>query len=386
MVSNPNLEEQPTAKQLLKSVLLRKDHELIKQRTLDAYYFLRYLITLLKLFVPILLVVMPILVPLNYIDGRGQDLDPSSAESSETTKVMGLDTLDFGNISRSNTNRYVAHLVCALLVTAWFCYISYVEMCNYERESCINISQIFLKDAKYQDMLVSSLDGSFACSLDQKLQKRDKCLAKLESATMSLLRRDPLTFKSCARIEQCRTALCESENGVDEFIRGRILPLGGFCWIPKCKWCAIVKSSWHNIVWSNVGLAQWKRLLRSISVAIVLTMMIVLWAVPVSSTAALSQLDSLVRGDTARLFFERHPTWKTLASSVAGMLPGAALALMLRLLPPLLEVLSRIYGAQFRAEQAAFVQKILLHLSLYAGIPRRFFRFLLHSISKAVPV
>lgn len=44
-----------------------KDREIIKKCGLDAYFFLRYLQTLLVIFVPIALLVIPILIPINFI-------------------------------------------------------------------------------------------------------------------------------------------------------------------------------------------------------------------------------------------------------------------------------------------------------------------------------
>ncbi len=43
-----------------------KDREIIKKCGLDAYFFLRYLQTLLVIFIPIAVVVIPVLVPINY--------------------------------------------------------------------------------------------------------------------------------------------------------------------------------------------------------------------------------------------------------------------------------------------------------------------------------
>jgi len=96
------------------STLLRyKDREIIKKCGLDSYFFLRYLQTLLLIFIPIAVVVIPILVPINYVGGESNNFTNSSQGSSKDT-ITGLDTLAWGNIVPTKVNRYWAHLVLAL--------------------------------------------------------------------------------------------------------------------------------------------------------------------------------------------------------------------------------------------------------------------------------
>jgi len=86
---------------------------------LDTYLFLRYLRTLLIIFIPLALVLLPVLLPLNYIRGRGGP------------EVSGLDQLSWTNVSSENTHRYWAHLVLALTVAAWVCHVARFELLKY---------------------------------------------------------------------------------------------------------------------------------------------------------------------------------------------------------------------------------------------------------------
>jgi len=43
---------------------------IIRNSGFDAFFFLRYLRTLLKIFVPLSLIIIPILIPLNLFDGK----------------------------------------------------------------------------------------------------------------------------------------------------------------------------------------------------------------------------------------------------------------------------------------------------------------------------
>ncbi|WYZ45286.1 hypothetical protein EsH8_VIII_000602 [Colletotrichum jinshuiense] len=152
---------------LISTLINFSDREIIKKCGLDAYFFLRYLRTLLTIFIPIALVVIPILVPLNYSDGKGHDLvkeetnnstnnttnarlrlfiraDNSNADASDDIP-MGLDTLAWGNVGLKHTNRYWAHLILALLVIVWVCTVFFFELRVY-----IKVRQDYLTSAEHR--------------------------------------------------------------------------------------------------------------------------------------------------------------------------------------------------------------------------------------------
>ncbi|KAB8290402.1 hypothetical protein EYC80_010835 [Monilinia laxa] len=128
-----------------------RDREVIKKCGLDAYFFLRYLQTLLVIFIPMAVVIIPILVPMNYIGGRGGDWalqfanDLNSTEVSSNPNVTGLDQLAWTNIQPSKTNRYWAHLVLALLAISWVCGVFFAELRVY-----IKVRQDYLTSAEHR--------------------------------------------------------------------------------------------------------------------------------------------------------------------------------------------------------------------------------------------
>ncbi|RSL80957.1 hypothetical protein CEP52_017296 [Fusarium oligoseptatum] len=146
--------------QLLRGLWNVSDQEVIRKCGLDAYLFLRYLKTLLVIFIPIAGVVIPVLVPLNYVDGRGRQLnsDGQSNTHLDLAPVTGLDTLAWGNVKASNTNRYWAHLAMSVLVVAWVCFVFFLEMRVY-----IKVRQDHLTSADHRlkpsttTILVSSI-------------------------------------------------------------------------------------------------------------------------------------------------------------------------------------------------------------------------------------
>jgi hypothetical protein len=184
----------------------------MKKCGLDSYFFLRYLQTLLIIFIPMALVIIPILVPINYSGGVSNEFSTNATDNS--TKITGLDTLAWGNVSPLKTNRYWAHLVLAIFVVIWVCGVFFAELRVF-----VKIRQDWLTTAEHRlrasatTVLVSSipdkwlsedalrglfdvfpggirniwLTRDFTPLLD-KIKKRDKIHKKLESAETELIR------------------------------------------------------------------------------------------------------------------------------------------------------------------------------------------------------
>ncbi|KAJ5676211.1 hypothetical protein N7462_009108 [Penicillium macrosclerotiorum] len=89
--------------------------EFIQKCGLDAYFFLRYLRMLLKIFVPL----------------GGKTFKNGS--SGEQFNVSGLDQLAWGNVKPEHTSRYWAHLIMALVVVFYVCAIFFDELRGYIR-------------------------------------------------------------------------------------------------------------------------------------------------------------------------------------------------------------------------------------------------------------
>ncbi|KAH6996306.1 hypothetical protein BKA56DRAFT_471166 [Ilyonectria sp. MPI-CAGE-AT-0026] len=130
---------------MLKTLWLYSDREIIKKCGLDAYFFLRYLRTLLVIFIPICAIVMPILIPLNYVGGRGKQVDIGSDMARNSSQPTGLDTLAWGNVSPTQTKRYDAHLLMAILVVIWVCGVFFFELRVY-----IKVRQDYLTSAEHR--------------------------------------------------------------------------------------------------------------------------------------------------------------------------------------------------------------------------------------------
>ena len=186
--------------------------EFIQKCGLDAYFFLRYLRMLLKIFFPLGILILPVLLPINRVGGRGttrqNDTDPSSA-----WKVTGLDQLAWGNVKPDHTSRYWAHLVMAVIVVFYVCAIFFDELRGYIRlrQAYMTSPQHRLRASATTVLVtaippswldVDSLDSLFDVfpggvrniwinrnfdDLNEKVNERNKLALKLESAETDLI-------------------------------------------------------------------------------------------------------------------------------------------------------------------------------------------------------
>ena len=102
----------------------------IQKCGLDAYFFLRYLRLLLKIFVPAAVIVLPILLPINAQSGDNK----------------GLDRLSISNIDKKHTrHRLWAHLALALVFVSWVLYVIYRELRGY-----IRVRQAYLTSPQHR--------------------------------------------------------------------------------------------------------------------------------------------------------------------------------------------------------------------------------------------
>ncbi|EGZ73212.1 DUF221-domain-containing protein [Neurospora tetrasperma FGSC 2509] len=200
---------------LLSTVLRYNDREIIKKCGLDAYFFLRYLQTLLVLFIPIAIVVIPILIPINYVGGLGhQVVDTNTTDTEDSDVPTGLDTLAWGNVRPEHYRRRWAHLILALLVIIWVCGVFFAELRVY-----VKIRQDYLTSAEHRlrasanTVLVSSIPDKWLTEdalrglfdvfpggirnvwltrdftkLLEKIHRRDAIHVQLEEAETELIR------------------------------------------------------------------------------------------------------------------------------------------------------------------------------------------------------
>ncbi|KAL8972880.1 MAG: hypothetical protein Q9183_000307 [Haloplaca sp. 2 TL-2023] len=197
-------------------VFKTSNSDFISKCGLDAYFFLRYLRTLLKIFVPLAFLILPILIPVNMVHGRGPNFAVGIFADNDTayTNVTGLDRLAWGNVRPDRNGRYWTHLVLALVVVIYTCFVFFDELRGYIRlrQSYLTSPQHRLR-ASATTVLVTAiprkwctheaLDGLYDVfpggvrniwvnrnfdELNEKVKRRDKLALKLEAAETALIR------------------------------------------------------------------------------------------------------------------------------------------------------------------------------------------------------
>ena len=201
------------------SVFSTSNTDFIQKCGLDAYFFLRYLRMLLKIFIPLAFVILPILVPLNAVGGRNTDYfheaPYSRAPGNWNNSVVGLNQLSWGNVRPSNSGRYWVHLLLAVFVVVYCLFTFYDELRSY-----IRLRQAYLTSPQHRirasatTVLVSAiprkwctveaLEGLYDVfpggirniwvnrnfdALSDKVNERNQIALKLESAQTDLIKK-----------------------------------------------------------------------------------------------------------------------------------------------------------------------------------------------------
>lgn len=112
---------------------------------------------MLKIVVPLAIVVIPILCPLNFIGGKAEW---QHAQGLEVT-VTGLDKLAFGDVAPNKTKRYWAHLILSIVTAAWTSFIMFKELRYY-----IGVRQEYLTSPQHR--LRASATTVLISSIPQK--------------------------------------------------------------------------------------------------------------------------------------------------------------------------------------------------------------------------
>ena len=173
---------------------------------------------LLKIFIPSAMVVLPILLPINAVGGKGPDFVQgiyAATDRSTWANVTGMDQLAWGNVQPTRTNRYWAHLILAVGIIAYCCFVFFDELRGF-----IRLRQAYLTSPQHRlrasatTVLVSAIPKKWCTAealeglydvfpggirniwinrdydtLSEKVQMRNKLALKLESAETDLIKK-----------------------------------------------------------------------------------------------------------------------------------------------------------------------------------------------------
>ncbi|KAF2181915.1 DUF221-domain-containing protein [Zopfia rhizophila CBS 207.26] len=194
------IQEPTTAIESFRNVFTISDRELIRIAGVDAYLFLQYLQLLLKIFIPMAIVILPILLPINRV--------------GDVPDVSGLDSFSWPNVATpKKVNRVWAHLLLALCVIIWACYNFYLAFRKFirlrqtlltmpEHRIRASATTILVQSIPRKWLTVAALDALYDVfpggikeiwinrnydDLQEKVSQRTKIARALESAETNLI-------------------------------------------------------------------------------------------------------------------------------------------------------------------------------------------------------
>ncbi|KAK9371161.1 hypothetical protein V1509DRAFT_613788 [Lipomyces kononenkoae] len=427
--------------------LFMPESEFIKKCGLDAYFFMRYLVMLIFIFLTASAIVLPILLPIN------------GANTSSGT-ATGLDALAWVNISSGDTSRYWAHLILAVVYIIFLCAVFHHEMAAY-----ITMRQTYLTSPQHRlrasatTVLIRAVPQSLCDAekiraifdvfpggvrnvwinrnlqkLSDKIVQRDQAAAKLEHAETVLIQKATIAHKRQLRkaqkskktaiaevsgietldgsgtttpawknylkekdrpkhrvskfqyfpalpgfakkvdtIEWCREQLNKLNVEIEEMQQDETqYPFMNSCFIqfnnqiaahmacqslssesPQHMVPRIIEINPNDVIWSNMRIKWWEALLRSMLSVGATGGLIFGWAFPVAFVGIISQLSYLTSALPFLDFInDMNPTIKGI---VSGILPPAALAGLMALLPYIL----RLFASQRGAATGVRVEEIV---------------------------
>lgn len=109
-----------------------------------------------------------------------------------------------------------------------------------------------------------------------------------------------------------------------------------------------------EIIWSNLRIRWWERVIRVIATTAFVTALVVFWSVPVAVVGAISNIQNLTCAIPALDFINDIPT--AIRGVVTGLLPVILLAVLMSVLPIILRMMAKLSGDPTRSQVELTVQ------------------------------
>lgn len=98
----------------------------------------------------------------------------------------------------------------------------------------------------------------------------------------------------------------------------------------------------EEIIWSNMKLLWWERLVKSAATTSFVVALVIFWSIPVAIVGAISQINYLTTKVPFLSFINDIP--QAVLGLITGLLPVVMLAVLMALLPIILRIMARISG------------------------------------------
>lgn len=384
-------------------LVTRKETEILQDAGLDGYFFLRYLRLTIIISVVGIIVTWPILLPVNATGGGGQygfnQLSFTNVVNPNRYFAHALLAyIFFGFIIFTLYRELVFYVGVRHAVLTSPAYSNLVS----SRTILISVVPRDFLDVEH---LTEIFDGvkyiwinrSFK-KLDDKVKEREKLALKVEAAENKLLttavknklksekkpsqqiiegtdisvyvpdkkrpthRLKPVIGKKvdtikygCETIPELNKEIDDMRNNVDQFDK---LNSVFVCFHTQEQAETAVQTLAHHqalhmspryigirpedIIWSNLRLFWWERLVRSLAASALAATLIIFWAIPVAFVGSISNIKSLTEKLPWLGFLNHIP--EVIYGVVSGFLPTILLAVLMILPPIILRLLAKISG------------------------------------------
>ncbi|KAF8967981.1 hypothetical protein BGZ46_000082 [Entomortierella lignicola] len=370
-----------------------KDNTLVDRIGLDAYMFLRFQRLATILFTGFTLLGIPILIPINVINGQGED---------------GLKAMTIGNVAESW--RLWFHLVLTVVFAGATVYMLWKEMLEYtRRRHAYLLSPKHAKTPQATTILVTSIpDGLHSETalfnifnrfpggvrsvwlnrnpkkLIELCQERDNIALKLESAEYAYIRSAyekpkededvkepvrpfgrtsaiPFVGPKVDLIDTYSKELSKLNKEIEEerkkntpdsvnsaFIRFHtqfaahsavqtVVHPSPFQMAPM-----YAEISPLDVVWDNMNLHIYSKKVRTVISVTLATALALTWSIPVVFVSSIASISALVHIMPFLSFLNTFPSF--LVGIIQGILPPVFMAILMALLPIILTLLSKFEG------------------------------------------
>ncbi|KAK9333318.1 hypothetical protein V1520DRAFT_332324 [Lipomyces starkeyi] len=390
----------------LNALAFKPDVYVLRQTGLDGYFFLRYLKFVIFISCVGIIMLWPILLPVNATGGAGQS---------------GLDLLSFANIS--NQKRYYAQVFLCWFYFGFILFAIYREFVYFiaVRQAVVTSPQYWNR-VSFRTVLFQTVPESYLNErtllglfpearnvwinrnhkdLADKVDERDKLALQLEAAEVKLLktavknklkgdkkagadvtveqgvtidtyvpqnkrptkRLKPIVGKKVDTIEYNRSKLAELNPEIKEMqedymsakkLNSVFIEFSS----PEAAFDAYQLVAHHlplhmapryiglhpeDIIWPSLRFLWWERLIRTYATTAFIVVLIIFWAIPVAVVGLISNITYL----TDRVHFLRFilnlPPF--LYGLVTSLLPTIMLAALMAMLPIILRLMARLAGA-----------------------------------------
>ncbi|KAJ3382174.1 hypothetical protein HDU92_004900 [Lobulomyces angularis] len=387
------IRKQPFAKRVYNAIIIRnvenvnKNEELLKVNGVDSYLYIKYLENGVRIFLPVTVVSLIVLLPVNIVNQRN---------------LPGLNLLTIGDIL--DQQRIWAHAVVSILITLYTLHLVHNMFKEYQKlrieflkdsSSTILIEDIH-KNIRNESTLGERLNeypGSVnsisfyrpAKELGKLVAKRSELIAKVEKLCYkepdeskppqhrtipiignkvdSIQHHSKEFFKLTEKIEHEKDLVKNKENSSAAFVTFDEPVLAHSAMQHKYKdfkplWLS--SGNIQDVYWPNIGVSKAKRLLFSFVGTLMVIALCLFWFTIIAFIGSITTLDSLVHFlPFLKPVTEMSPV---VTGFVKGFLPPLAVAIFISFLPSYLIMITKF-------------QKVSSYSLIYYDVQQKYYWF-----------